>query len=298
MKHLERFVKLALVSGLTTRQLVQLRRRMGKHQLVVACFPKSGSTYLARNLAAIKGWKESRYVPLFGRREQELDETCIRREMYRHPTIHQVSQLHVRCTDQTLTLARQFDLRFIVLYRNLYDCMVSVVDHWRQESCRGPMAFWTKQLLKDLEAQGISQLEAASRTVAPWYINFYLSWMEHRQQLSHPPAFVSYEELFSQPQLKSAELLMELGISVPVEDFHRVQQQTIQTRFNQGVCGRGRMAFDKDAGARDAIDQLLRLYPRVDFSPILGGGLESVDSDRSDVREAETKAALTRIHCI
>ncbi|WP_459555870.1 sulfotransferase family protein [Lacunimicrobium album] len=298
MKRLERFVQRALVSGLTTRQLVQLRRRMGKHQLVVACFPKSGSTYLARNLAALKGWKESRYVPVFGRREQELDEACIRREMYRHPLTHQVSQLHVRCTDQTMTLARQFDLRFIVLYRNLYDCMVSVVDHWRQESCRGPMAFWTKQLLKDLESQGISQLEAASRTVAPWYINFYLSWIEHRQQFAHSSAFVSYEELFTQPQLKTAELLTELGITVSVEDFKTAQEQTIQTRFNQGVCGRGRVAFEKDAGARDAIDQLLRVYPRVDFSAILGGGLESVDSDRSDVSEAKTKAALTRIHCV
>jgi hypothetical protein len=250
--------------------LVRARRLLGKRQVLLTCFPKSGSTFISGKIAALPGCRPAWFVPDFGRREQEIASQSLRESLATHLLHHQVAQHHTRCSSKTLRLIDLYDLRVVVLIRSLQDCLVSCIDHWKRESCVGPMAFWTDRLLDDVEVSGISRLEAATVTVAPWYINFYLSWLEGIGHVRGPkPIWLTYESFFANPRREFATLLDKLDLHYGDDDINRAWQAQTPDRFNVGVVGRGKAAFKADPGATQALERLVRLYPNVDLSPIL-----------------------------
>jgi Flp pilus assembly protein TadD len=84
-------------------------------RLLVACMPKSGSTFLTDLIAKLPGMQRVHLVPEYGRREQEFD----LEQLVIHRDIGFVSQLHVRPSEFTLGLCRKFGIRPIFLYRNI-----------------------------------------------------------------------------------------------------------------------------------------------------------------------------------
>jgi hypothetical protein len=132
------------------------------------------------------------------------------------------------------------------------------------------MAFWTDGLLDEVETSGISWLEAATVTVAPWYINFYLSWLEGVSHVRGPkPIWLTHESFFANPRREFATLLDKLDLHYSDDAIDRAWQTPTPDRFNVGVVGRGKAAFKADPGATQALERLVRLYPNVDLSPIL-----------------------------
>jgi hypothetical protein len=259
--------------------IVAARRLLGRRQVLLACFPKSGSTCLSGKIAALPRFCQSSFIPAWERREQEIASQSIREALASGLLHHQVAQHHTRCSEKTLRLIRLFDLRVVVLIRNLKDCLVSIVDHWQRESCVGPHAFWTNALLHDVDATGISRLEAATITVAPWYVNFYLSWLEGAPQVAGPPPiWLTYEALYANPRHQFAGLLEQLGFKFGDAEIDRVWNMSTPDRFNVGVVGRGQAAFDADPGAAESLDRLVRLYPSVDLSPILSSPRTTVSA--------------------
>jgi hypothetical protein len=250
--------------------LVGARRLLGKRQVLLACFPKSGSTFISGKIAALPGFCQTSFIPGGDRREQEIASQSLRESLTGCLLHHQVAQHHTRCSSKTLHLIDLYDLRVVVLVRSLQDCLVSIVDHWKRESCIAPHAFWTDQLLDDVEASGISRLEAATITVAPWYINFYLSWLEGTRHARGPkPIWLTYESFFAHPRREFATLLDRLDLHYGDDDIERAWKARTPDRFNVGAVGRGTAAFDADPGAARALQRLVRLYPKVDLSPIL-----------------------------
>ena len=61
--------------------LKPFKKRDGEH-LLVACFPKSGSTYLSRLLSDVTGYPLRGFVQCYGHNEQDLFEVAIRRYRY------------------------------------------------------------------------------------------------------------------------------------------------------------------------------------------------------------------------
>lgn len=255
---------------LPTRRLNALREARGLRNVVVACFPKSGSTFISDRLAAIDRCERAVFVPVGERREQEIEAASVKRELRAHPQSHLVGQLHMRLNVNTAAVCARFGMRCVVLTRDLMDCMVSICDHWDRESCVGPFGYWTPELVSDMERAGVSRLHAVTLTVAPWYVSFYLSWMHWRDDWTaeEPPLFLTYEDFFTDARAGLEDLVARLGIEVTTSQVETALQVERSSRFNRGVSGRGREAFRKDRYAYAALLDLLSLYPSIDFSPI------------------------------
>ena len=231
--------------------------------IVVACFPKSGSTFLTRKLSALPTCLLEPLVPFGERREQELDEGIIREVLRKHKGGHVIAHQHVRLNANTADLAIRYPIRFVVLVRDLMDCLVSLADHMSDESTLFPQSFWSNRLHDDLEKANLSRIHAVTVTNAPWFINFYLSWVLWQEEYPEipPPFFLNVESTIT-------SLVSQFGIQAGKNDITRVLEEQTFSRLNKGISGRGRKYFLKDSKAASALDQIIQCYPNIDFSQI------------------------------
>jgi hypothetical protein len=226
-------------------------------RILVACFPKSGSTYLSALIRSLPGFSPTLYTPSGGRREQELSEV----EMEKAFCIPKhVVQLHVRASDYTLELIEKFDVTPIVLVRNIYDAAVSLAEHLVNESPVMPMAYFDRAIA---ERPFRDRLEAVLDLAVPWYFNFYVSW-----QRARPEAIVTYEDLILGGVERQTEYLNAIGLNINIVDIATATKkvQSLNTRYNVGKSGRGAEAIT--TRHRRRIEQLASYYPDLDFTSI------------------------------
>jgi sulfotransferase family protein len=214
--------------------------------VLLACFPKSGSTYVSDLIAAQPSFERAEFTPYYGRREQELEAARI--EAYKDRNC--VAQHHVRASEYTLHLIQHFQIRPIVLVRNLADALVSLADHIVNEGPQTPVAYFDErfQSMSDND-----RLAAVGALAAPWYVNFYVSWYR-----AFPKAIVRYEDVVLDG--KHDLLFDHIGL-VPT-----INQPPVARRFNKGVAGRGAVISDR-------LLELFKFYPDVDFGPIHSGDI-------------------------
>lgn len=253
-----------------SQTLVAGRSLLGGRQVLVACFPKSGSTYITTKLAALPGWRRASLVPAYDRRDQELEESAIRRSLLHplRPAGSIVAQHHCRASEHSLSLINKYDFRVVVLLRSLMDLTLSISDHWDRESVVGPTAYLNPVLLTQADSAGVSRLQFITRHALPWYISFYLSWLHHHHQVKRGVMFMTYERFFADKVAGMAEILDAAKIDCPPALIEQVLAREDQTRLNKGVSGRGAIAFRNDPSAYRDLLGLLACYPQVDFSPI------------------------------
>jgi hypothetical protein len=233
-------------------------RRPGQDtKFLVACLPKSGSTYLSMLIGNLPDFSLTTYAPAGGRREQELSETLMRKacRLPRH-----VVQQHVRASDYTLELIQRFDVTPIVLVRNIYDSVVSLAEHLVNESSVGPIAYFDQSLCQ-LPFQ--DRVNAIIDLAAPWYFNFYVSWWLARRE-----AIVTYEDVILGGAKRQSEFLRSIGLATDLEEVRSAHEKTKRqfTRFNIGKAGRGANLLDPSS--RKKLSRLASYYPEVDFSSI------------------------------
>lgn len=225
------------------------RLRTGsKPHILIACMPKSGSTFLSEAIASLPGFHRVDLVPGYERREQELAVEQIRR----HARKAYVAQHHVRFSRPTAKLIARYRLTPVVLVRDLFDCVVSLRDHIRNESVAFPTAFFDQQhrALPDRELE-----RAIVHLAIPWYVNFYMSWRTCADAL-----MVRYDELIAQPAGMLCAILRATGqpIEPGIAEDAVARARRGHTRLNVGVVGRGReLAGD----TRQAVLDLLAFYP-------------------------------------
>ncbi len=255
---------------LSCRGLRVRREARGLRMVLIAAFPKSGSTFLSDRLTSLADCQRAIFVPIGERREQEIEADQVKREIRGHPGSHLVAQQHVRLNAHTAAVCERFGIRSVVLTRNLMDCLVSLGDHWDRESCVGPNGYWTPELVREMEGSSISRLHAITLTAAPWYVSFYLSWYHWRDAwlAATRPLFVRYEEFFADPERGLTALASQLGIPASGDQIAAALANGGQSRFKRGVSGRGAEAFRQDPRAYAALRDLLAVYPSIDFSPI------------------------------
>jgi len=98
---------------------------LGRH-ILIACIPKSGSSFLKESLRALTGWKELWLSYAYLQNEQELYLPALK-EAARDNT---VTQQHCRATGPNLNILQGFGIRPIVLTRNLPDILLSLSDFY------------------------------------------------------------------------------------------------------------------------------------------------------------------------
>jgi len=143
-------------------------------RILLACMPKSGSTYLAAILSKLPDSRTTSWVPHHGRREQELCYRRLREDNEAFPShANSVAQHHVRYSGTTRVYMKEFNLKPVVLVRNIYDIIPSLIDHHRLNSVVYPMAYAPADIAE-------WNFERSSRFVTdmviPWYFNFFMSW--------------------------------------------------------------------------------------------------------------------------
>ena len=237
-----------------------------KPHILIACMPKSASTFLASAISELPGFRRCRLTPDWGAREQEL--SAIRLSRYNHSRY--VSQHHLRCSAWTQQLIQQYNLTPVVLVRNLADCTISIRDHFRREPGAAPMAYFDKSHL----AMSDSEFEdAIVRLNIPWYLNFYASW----KAAGDVPIY-DFDEYTEEPVRVMSEILARASVTEPEEKvaaaLERVQKS--KTRFNVGETERGRQLSDN---AKESLARLLEFYPDMQNDPLFVKTRETISGN-------------------
>lgn len=226
-----------------------------RHHLIVACMPKSGSSYLTAILGRLPGMRIISLVPGYDRREQELDISMLRSA----DNIDYVAHHHIRFSRPTMTLLNHFCIKPIVQVRNIFDIVVSLRDHLRNESLESSMGY----VAPGMERWDDEQLERfIVQMMLPWYFNFYMSWRDCESK-----CLVRYEELIRHPESVVTSICEQTLLKCSAEQIaHSIQAASQSfTRKNKGVAGRGQSIKDE---TRNLIHEMAAYYVGVDFSPI------------------------------
>jgi len=203
-----------------------------KTHILVTCFQKSGSTYLARLLREITGFCRARLCQFYGNNEQDICQFRIKK-FYR---VNSVTQQHIKGTDNNIALMKKHYFKPVVLTRNILDVLMSLHDHIEIEDHRSPTGYVHKEYFEMNKEEKLMYL---IRIHLPWYFNFFISWQEASQTMD--VLWISYEELFSN-QCKTVQKILDFyGISASTNQIKSAISaiKTKNTRLNVGKSGRG-----------------------------------------------------------
>lgn len=244
--------------------------------VLIACMPKSGSTFLSALIAGLPGFRREHLVPSYFRREQELSEESIRRafdatdvlrDAFRQGTVSAptrprgfVAQHHVKHNHETQTLIDSYGIVPVFLVRNLFDVVVSLRDHVVKSAPYTATAYVDEDMLAWPEDQ---LHEFLVDMALPWYIHFYVSWWKAENRL-----LVTYEDLISDPRREVQRIARFGKLGWDDDAFAEVLtkvQGGSSTRRNVGGAGRGE-ALTEEMRAR--VLKFCSYYPDVDFGPI------------------------------
>ena len=161
----------------------------GPSRILIACMPKSGSTFLSDLISALPDFKRAKFSasPSDGR-QHELDEASLKAA----GRGNFVGQVHVLYNTWTAKMCKDYRLKPVVLVRSLPDVIVSQRDHIRREGGVGPLFRADPNLTATDDA---TVEEMIVRFQASWYVNFYMSWRDAPGTL-----MISYEELTADPR--------------------------------------------------------------------------------------------------
>ena len=98
---------------------------LGRH-LFIACVPKSASTFLKNLLVNVTGYRDLFTVYAAGQSEHEIYLPTLRE--FAH--LDTVTQQHCRASDANVHLMQAFGIRPVVLVRNIFDSVMSLLDFY------------------------------------------------------------------------------------------------------------------------------------------------------------------------
>jgi adenylyl-sulfate kinase len=228
-------------------------------RILLACMPKSGSTFLSSLIAALPGFSQVDLVPTYGHREQELCPKALEANEAAVGDGSYVAQHHVRYSAATDMYMKQFGLRPIVLVRNIFDVIPSLIDHHALENHIYPAA-WAPC---DIATRSYEeQAHFVTQMAIPWYFNFFASWHDYKDKL-----VVRYEDLVAQPReiLKQICEHMNIVVSPTWIDSAVESVNARGRRKNKVTPGRGKHLPKEDIAA---IVRMTNHYPDIDFGPI------------------------------
>jgi len=226
----------------TTTALRRLRNKTllkfgPKTHILIACFQKSGSTYLASLLKNLTGFRGAGLTQCYGNNEQDL----FRFKLEKHSTHNSVSSHHVKGTENNIALMREYMIKPIVHTRNIFDVVISLKGHMEKEGHQTPTGYVHQQYFNMSEEDKIMYL---IRIHLSWYFNFLVSWHEASEKMG--TLWTSYEELFDSPIRTVSRILDYYSLSFSPKEIEdamaKIRPEDV--RFNVGTQGRGQSLLD------------------------------------------------------
>lgn len=231
------------------------------NHVFVAAMPKSGSTFLCRALEQLTGYLW--YPMTFAYFQNEHD--LYLPYMLRAISTNTVTQQHCRATDVNLKLMQAFNMRAVVMVRNIHDLVISYYDHLHRQRIRIPSTHLNEQFY-ELDTE--TKLDLIIDMIVPWYISFYASWYDAELNQSISTLWITYESMLEDAAGSVRKVLNFYDLDGPIETIEQVTRtiDPILTGKNIAKTGRGMEQLSPAQLAR--IANFKRYYPWVDFSRI------------------------------
>jgi hypothetical protein len=252
---------------LMLRVYSKLRRTFGRRgkYVFLATMPKSGSTFFGRVLVELTGFERVYLASAYLNLEEELYLPRVIDQLNRGT----VTQQHVRANRVNIEMMKRFEIRPVVIVRNLDDILISLREHLLREKIDSMPGFYPSENFVDLDEA--TQHDFLIDYVMPWYMGFYASWWSVAQSGELDVLWLRYEDLIKDWADGITQALDFYGldasptrISSAIETVQEGSRK--KSRINVGRAGRGG-AILTDA-QRERARALTRFYPDVDFSSI------------------------------
>lgn len=231
--------------------------------LVIACIPKTGSTFLHSVLVEAANVVGPKLCLSYANEENMLSPefTC---SIYH---VDKVAQEHIRATPHNLAVIQGFQMQVVVLVRNMFDSLVSMRDMLLSDT-QGSVVTLFQDDLASMDNE--SQLEAVITKWAHWQLDFYTSWVRAVRDGRVEASFWTYENLMADKVSGVHQICRESGFDVPLDRIVAtvtdVDGDAEKSRKNVGVAGRGQQQLSQRQ--IDWVRSLTRFYPDIDFSPL------------------------------
>ena len=234
--------------------------QLGRH-LFIACVPKTASTFLKNLLVSLTGYRDLFTVYAAGQSEHEIYLPSLRESAH----LDTVTQQHCRASDANVHLMQAFGIRPVVLVRNIFDSVMSLLDFYNQGAFQTSY-FRGEWPLLDEE----TKIDLLIENVIPWYFQFLASWELAERQKRLEVYWLSYEDLVGDKPSSVLKVLEFYGLGAArrgVEQrIKELESEGRKIRFNKGVTGRGRSGLNDRQ--KEQIRRLTRYYPSTDFGRI------------------------------
>jgi hypothetical protein len=251
-------------------------------RLLVACPPKTGSSFVSEVLSASLGVRQvslaaTTYSPrtssMLGAnlREQEVDELALLKRCIEDGGF--VAQHHVRLTHFLIQQMRTYRITPVVTTRNIFDAFISFDDMYckTRSEIDSPNHFHNDAMPADfLQLNQERRLELLLDRWLYWYVQFLASWKKAEKDGYLKPVWISYEECVAPGGDALADTLVA---RLPALDRDQVLMAadglagSSRVRHNKGVAGRG-AAFPQHL--RDRVMRVIDAFSsEVDLSAFL-----------------------------
>ena len=246
----------AILSDFTSEITPQ---QLGRH-LFIACVPKSASTFLKNLLVSLTGYRDLFTVYAAGQSEHEIYLPTLRDSAH----LDTVTQQHCRASDANVHLMQAFGIHPVVLVRNIFDSVMSLLDFYNKG------AFQTSYARADWPAlDDETKIDLLIENVIPWYFQFVASWDLAEKQKRLEVHWLRYEDLIADKPSSVLKVLEFYGLGASRRDIEErigeIESEGQKIRFNKGVAGRGVGLNDRQ---KEQVRRLARYYPSTDFSRI------------------------------
>ncbi len=235
-------------------------KKLGQH-LFIACMPKSGSTFLKNVICHLTGYEDKYFFYAHGQNEHDLYLPTVLKFSMKNT----VSQQHTRPSNANVQMMQAFNIKPVVLVRNIYDAVMSLLDFYK-----GGASINTYHRQEFAALDHDQCIDLLIDYFVPWYFQFHASWLEIESRQSLPVYWLSYETLIADKPLAVEQVLTFYGLKFPREAISQsiatVETDGRRNRFNKGVAGRGQARLS-DA-QKERVKALARHYPSTDFSAI------------------------------
>lgn len=225
------------------KECLQATKIIDGPKILVACHPKSGSTYLSTSLHEVLNLKRS-YLQESAE-VQELSSERVSKAL----SGGFVGQSHVLPTKNTLKIIKNNNMSVVILQRSISDCLVSLRDMYYQKVLRQE-GVWQGAFVSQLGIFGPAfctlsneeQMDYIINCAAPWYARFSAAWADPRIVSDIELIHVRYETLFADFESHFAELIHRMGLGdrrASDSSLPDTKVDAEKLRFNVGRSGRG-----------------------------------------------------------
>jgi len=243
---------------------LMLRNPQDGNRIALSSFPKSGSTFLSECL--LESTKTLSQEPVNTNNtlmQMVMDSIMLTRALGRPNTL---TKIHLACNIKLQSYLVLYNIKPIVLFRNIFDTLRSFVDH---------LSTGHSEIVKHYPNLSFNEKKnIAIHILAMPLVEFFATWFKYFQ--NNECLVVHYEDAVKDWVGTTRRALNFSGFSVPhdriVDSVKHIDQQKTadpgKFRYNIGIQGRG---DDFTRVEKDRVRLLYKMYPQVNFEMIDDG---------------------------